>query len=131
MPSRVLIVDDYPPIRFAIRTFLECKTAVEVCEAANGLDAIEKAKQLNPDLIVLDLVMPQMNGAEAASVLKRRMPHVPIILFTLYDEAIGESLASALGVDLVLPKAKGLTGLAERAQALLARRNDKAFGAPA
>ena len=87
------------------------------------MDAIETAEQLNPDLLLLDLAMPKMNGAEAAPILKRRMPQVPIILFTLYDEAIGESLASALGVDLVLPKTEGLTTLADRAQALLAHRN--------
>ena len=130
---RVLIVDDHVFVRYAIRTFLQLRTALEICgEAVDGLDAIEKAKQLSPDLILLDLSMPQMNGAEAASVLKLRMPHVSIILFTLYDEAMGESLASAVGVDLVLPKTEGLTVLAERAQTLLAQRgNDKSFGAHA
>lgn len=116
-----------------MRTVLESTTAFEICgEAVDGVDAIEKAKQLNPDLILLDLSMPRMNGAEAASVLKRRMPDVAIILFTAFDEGMGKSLAAALGVDLVLPKIEGMTALAERAQALLAqRRNDKAFGASA
>lgn len=113
-----------------MRIFLESTTTLEICgEAVDGMDAIEKATQLNPDLILLDLSMPRMNGKEAASVLKRRMPDVPIILFT-YDEAVGVSVASALGVDLVVPKTEGMTALAERAQALLAQcRNDKATGA--
>src|SRR5215470_10136373 len=105
MPNSVLIVDDNAAMRRVMRTLLESTTALEICgEAVDGVDAIEKAKQLNPDLIVLDLVMPEMNGAEAASVLKHRMPQVPIILFTLYDDTIGESLAWDLGVDLVLSK---------------------------
>jgi len=112
-----------------MRTLLESTTALEICgEAVDGVDAIEKAKQLNPDLILLDLSMPRMNGAEVASVLKPRMPDVPIILLTAFDEVMDKSLAAALGVDLVLPKIE-MTALADHAQALLAkRRNDKAFG---
>src|ERR1700692_4378898 len=85
MSKCILIVDDNLPIRKSIRRFLESETDFEVCgEAVDGLDAIEKARELNPDLIILDLSMPRMNGAAAASVLKRTMPHVPIILFTMY-----------------------------------------------
>ena len=130
MPSgRILIVDDNASMRHVMRTLLESSSALEICgEAVDGVDAIEKAKQLNPDLILLDLSMPRMNGAEVASVLKPRMPDVPIILFTAFDEDVGKSLAAALGVDLVLPKIE-MTALADHAQALLAkRRNDKAFG---
>src|SRR5215471_2546946 len=107
MPG-ILIVDDNDSIRWAVRACLQLRTTLEICgEAVDGVDAIEKAEQLNPDLILLDLSMPKMNGAETASVLKRRMPNIPIILFTLYDEAMGKSLASVLGVDLVLPKTEG------------------------
>src|SRR5215472_9789983 len=133
MPNSVLIVDDNAAMRRVMRSLLESTTALEICgEAVDGVDAIEKAKQLSPDLILLDLSMPRMNGAEVASVLKSRMPDVAIILFTAFDEGMGKSLAAALGVDLVLPKIEGMTALAERTQALLAqRRNDKAFGASA
>ena len=55
-------------------------------EAVDGVDAIEKAKELRPDLIILDLAMPRMNGAAAASVLKRMMPKVPIILLPCMTE---------------------------------------------
>jgi DNA-binding NarL/FixJ family response regulator len=75
----------------------------EVCgEAADGVEGIEQAKKLKPDLIVLDLAMPRMNGAEAASVLSTTMPDVPIVLLTLYQNALGPSLASALGVKAIL-----------------------------
>jgi two-component system, chemotaxis family, chemotaxis protein CheY len=79
MPPNILVVDDNASIRYLIRSLLE-NTGYAVCgEAEDGADAIEKAKQLKPDLICLDLSMPRMNGAEAASVLKRLMPAVPII----------------------------------------------------
>ena len=88
-----------------------------VCgEAADGVDLIEKAKELKPDLIVLDLAMPRMNGLEAAAKLKHMMPNVPIILFTMYKEQLGNSL---VGVDAVLAKPEGMTGLVECVQRLL------------
>jgi CheY-like chemotaxis protein len=83
------------------------------------VDAIEKAKELHPDLIILDLAMPRMNGAAAASVLKRRMPKTPIVLFTIYDGVMGKALASAVNVDLVLAKPNGLNEMVTHVQDLL------------
>ncbi len=72
MPKRILIVDDLPELRKLIRAFLEEELGFHVCgEAIDGLDAIEKASDLKPDLIVLDLSMPRMNGIEAAPKLKK------------------------------------------------------------
>lgn len=113
----VLIADDNPLVRTVVRFFVECHKDLEVCgEATDGVDVIEKAKELRPDLIVLDLSMPRMNGLEAASKLKRIMPQVPIILFTMYKEQLGNS---AVGVDAVLSKPDGMTGLVECVQRLL------------
>jgi DNA-binding NarL/FixJ family response regulator len=121
MPKRILIVDDSKTVRNVIRTFLETQTPYEVCgEAGDGVDAIEKAKELKPSLILLDLAMPRMNGVEAASVLKGVMPHVPIILFTMYSEALGRSLTSAVGVSMVLSKPDGMGKLVQCVQTLLA-----------
>jgi CheY-like chemotaxis protein len=95
MSKSILIADDHETTRSLIRSFLESKEGFEVCgEAVDGVDVIEKAKDLKPDLIILDLAMPRMNGAAAASVLKRTMPNVPIILFTMYDEVMGKALAA-------------------------------------
>src|SRR6202171_1000412 len=114
MPKSILIVDDSATVRTVIRAFLEGQTNFEVCgEAADGVDAIEKAKKLKPDLIVLDLLMPRMNGVEAASVLKGVMPSVPIVLFTMYEEALGNALTTAVGVSAVLSKPDGLGRLVE------------------
>ena len=120
MPKRILIADDSATVRTIIRGFLESQSSFEVCgEAIDGVDAIEKAKALKPDLIILDLVMPQINGAEAASVLKRMMPDVPIILFTIYEDVMVKSRASAFGVDLVLSKPDGMVKMVEQVQHLL------------
>jgi DNA-binding NarL/FixJ family response regulator len=116
----ILIADDHETTRSLIRSFIESKGGFKVCgEAVDGVDAIEKAKELKPDLIVLDLAMPRMNGAAAASVLKRTMPNVPIILFTMYDEVMGKALAAAVRVDLVLAKPNGLHDMVAHVQDLL------------
>jgi two-component system, chemotaxis family, chemotaxis protein CheY len=121
MPNNILVVDDNASIRFLIRSLLESGGYTVCGEAEDGVDAIEKAKQLKPDLICLDLSMPRMNGAEAASVLKRLMPAVPIVLFTLHVDRIGQSLARAIGVDKVLEKPDGMTRLLESIGDLLSR----------
>src|SRR6202790_3654295 len=95
-------------------------TAVSI-EAANGADVIEKAKKLKPkklkpDLIILDLAMPRMNGAAAASILKSTMPDVPIILFSMYDDFMSKLLSSAVPVDLVLSKPDGMKDMVAHVQ---------------
>jgi Response regulator receiver domain len=82
--KRILIADDDPLVRNVLRFFLESQTRFKVCgEAVNGLDVIEKARTLNPDLIVMDFSMPVMNGIETGSVLKVMLPQVPIVLYHL------------------------------------------------
>ena len=119
--KRVLIADDCQAVRAAVRFLLERQPALEVCgEAVDGMDAIEKARMLNPDLIILDLAMPVMDGAAAARVLKSSKPDVPIVLFTLYEEAV-ECYAAVRGVDVVLSKPSGMMQLVGRVQSLLER----------
>ena len=120
MLKQILIADDSSTVRRILKMFLQSRRNIEVCgEAANGFEAVEKAKTLRPDLVLLDLAMPEMNGAEAASVLKKMMPNVPIIVFTMYSESIGRSLTSAIGVDMVLSKPDGMRALAEAIDGLL------------
>ena len=87
--------------------------------AGEGAEAVRKATELKPDLILLDFSMPNMNGVETASVLKKMLPDVHIILFTRFDDVLGSSLVSAAGVDLVVPKSEGLTGLVKAIQPLM------------
>jgi two-component system chemotaxis response regulator CheY len=120
MPKNILIADDNAGVRTLIRAYLEMQTGFEICgEATDGVDAIEKIKELKPDLILMDLAMPKMNGAEVASIVKSSMPHIPIILFSVYGEKIGKSLASAVGVDIVLSKPDGIGNLVESVKRLL------------
>jgi DNA-binding NarL/FixJ family response regulator len=120
MPKQILIADDSGTVRRILKVFLENQKDIMVCgEAANGFEAIEKAKKLRPDLVLLDLAMPVMNGAEAASVLKKAMPNVSIIVFTMFSEDIGRSLTSAVGVDLVLSKPDGMRALMDAIEVLL------------
>src|SRR6476619_784001 len=85
MSKIILVADDNEIVRREICRLLLRETECEVCgEAEHGLDAIEKSQQLHPNLIILDLSMPVMNGIDAARVLRLRMPTVPIIMFTSY-----------------------------------------------
>jgi DNA-binding NarL/FixJ family response regulator len=119
MPT-VLIVDDYPAVRSAIRAGFERYSGFFVCgEAADGVDAIEKATKLKPDFILLDLSMPRMSGTEAASILKRLMPHVLIVAFSMYAELLGRSLPSTVGIDAVIDKLAGIEKVVECARNLL------------
>ena len=118
--TSILIVDDYATIRSAIRARLESCPGFVVCgEAVDGTDAIGKAIKLNPDVILLDLAMPGMNGVEAASVLKGLLPHSLVIALTMYNESLGKSLAAAVGIDAVVAKTDGIAKVVECIQALL------------
>ena len=119
--SGILVVDDNPTIRFLIRVLIESRTSFSICgEAGHGVEAIQQAKELHPDLVMLDLSMPVMNGAEAAVILKKTMPKMKIILFTMHADNIGKALSAAVGIDLTLSKSDGLMKLDEHLKVLLA-----------
>ena len=121
MPKRILIVEDEISVRNAVRTFLERQSQLEVCgEAANGVEALEKAVTLRPDLILLDLSMPIMNGVEVASLLRVRMPVTPVVVYTMFDDVLGKPLTATLGIAAIVSKSDGLAKLLARIEALLA-----------
>ena len=85
MSNSILIVDDNENIRRLLRSFVETTTSFQVCgEAENGAEAIEKAKELQPDLILLDMTMPRVSGTEARAILTRLLPEVKKILSTIH-----------------------------------------------
>src|SRR5712675_1388969 len=105
-------------MRLSVRMLLEGRhTELKVCEAVVGKHAIRKAKTSQPDLILLDLAMPRLNGAEAACVLMNDMQETPVILFTMTDLNIG-SMCAAIDIDFI-SKADGIPKLLERVDALL------------
>lgn len=83
------------------------------------MEAIEKAKELQPDFILLDLSMPIMTGAEAAVILKRTVPHMKIILCSTHMDDVSRSPGKAIGVDLTMSKSDSISKLAEYLHALL------------
>jgi DNA-binding NarL/FixJ family response regulator len=101
----ILLVDDSELIRLATRHFLESQTGFKVCgEAVDGIDALEKASHLNPDLIILDIAIPRMNGLQTARELRARMQKMPIILFTWYADAVQPQDAEEAGITAVISK---------------------------
>jgi DNA-binding NarL/FixJ family response regulator len=114
MPKRILIADDSAVIRKALRTMFDRVPHWIVCgEASNGQEAIEKAQELNPDLILLDLSMPVMNGVEAARELKRIYPAMPLLMFTNFKTPNLEKEALAAGFSAVVSKSEASPHLLE------------------
>jgi two-component system NarL family response regulator len=84
---KVLIADDHRVVREGLAAILKTKENIEVVgEAENGQEAVEKARSLLPDVIIMDVSMPKMNGVEATRIVKREFPHIGIIALTMYDE---------------------------------------------
>lgn len=83
---RILIVDDQPFVRRAVRALLESQNGWEVCgEAGDGLEAIAKTEELRPDVIIMDMAMPRLNGLEATRTIRRGFPKSRIVILTLHD----------------------------------------------
>jgi DNA-binding NarL/FixJ family response regulator len=122
-PKTILIADDNELVRTMIRHPLERGTDCAVCaEAADGTDAASKAKELSPDLIILDVRMPDLNGIEVAGNLRYALPKIRIVLVTIYAEDIERNLTSLFRIDAVLRKANSLTELTAHVTSLLADR---------
>src|ERR1700688_2704900 len=103
--KRVLLVDDNSGVRSLVRQLFELEPDFEISgEAENGRNAVEKAENLKPDLIILDLVMPVMTGLDAAPLLRELLPDTRIILFTVQEGSELERLALAAGIDAVVSK---------------------------
>ena len=96
---RILVVDDSELMRRCLRNLLEQREQWRVCsEAANGREAIEKAQQSLPDVIVLDFQMPEMNGLDAAREIRRRSPEIPILMVTLHLSPQLQYQAKRIGI---------------------------------
>ena len=120
MAKAVLIVDDNATIRHIVCEAFKKKSDLKIRgEAANGKEAIDKACELRPDLIVLDLSMPVMNGLDAARVLKRLMPTVPLVMFSNYTEAFSEQDIRSAGISALISKAEHVSVLVEKVRSLV------------
>ena len=101
----VLIVDDNPMARRIVRVLFESDPAFHVCgEAEDGLEGLEKAVELRPGLIVMDLAMPVMNGLDAAREINRAIPTIAIVLFTAYGNFQKVELLHSAGIAALVDK---------------------------
>ena len=96
-PLRILIADDHEVVRQGVRTILESQPGWSVvAETQNGLDAVEEAREMKPDIALLDISMPQLNGLEAAKQILKLLPETQILILTMHesDELVREVLAA-------------------------------------
>ncbi len=111
--TRVLIVDDHYFVRKGIEMFLEAESSIQVTgEAGNGHEAVRRAKELQPDVILMDLSMSQGDGITATATIKRQFPHIKIIILTMHEHEtkVIEAMVEA-GADGYLLKEEGEDGL--------------------
>jgi DNA-binding NarL/FixJ family response regulator len=109
LPFRILIADDHPVIRKVLRALIESHAEWEVCgEAQNGFAAVGKAAEFKPDLVIMDLAMPVMDGIRAAREISTTMPGLPILMHTMHGSPAVNLEAKKAGVSRVV--SKGETG---------------------
>src|SRR5437899_12342241 len=95
---RILIVDDYETVRGGVRSLLSSRRDWVGCgEAGDGLEAVEKAKSLRPDVVLMDISMPRMNGAEATRIIRREVPESNVITVSQNDPAVALRQGAELG----------------------------------
>ena len=123
--TRTLIVDDNAGFRHSMKEFLEWEPDIEVIgEAADGQEAILKARELKPDLVLMDLRMPGISGIDATRQLKDEMPEVKVIILTIFDLQAYQDAAMASGAngyvtkgslfEELLPAIRGALGVCGR-----------------
>jgi two-component system, chemotaxis family, chemotaxis protein CheY len=108
MPIRILIAEDSPSVRTALRTLLEGAGPWEIIDVDNGAEAVAKAQELKPDLFILDLVMPVMDGFQAARQISKLFPNTPILMHTMHWSQQVEIEAQKVGVRKVVSKADSM-----------------------
>jgi two-component system nitrate/nitrite response regulator NarL len=118
-PLRILIADDHEIVRAGIRAILLLRPDVDVIEASNGQEAIEQARKTKPDLIILDVTMPVVGGAQAARLLKNEMPKIPILILSMHEGPHFAHELRAIGVQGYVSKTEAVTKLPEAIDALL------------
>ncbi|MBI5841880.1 MAG: response regulator transcription factor [Chloroflexi bacterium] len=112
--TRVLIVDDVVQVRRDLRTLLSLSGEIEVIgEAPNGLEAVRQAESIQPDVVLMDLEMPVMDGYEATRQVKSRVPSCRVIALTVHDYPSARAKAQESGVDAFLVKGASVESIVQ------------------
>ncbi|HWG58196.1 MAG TPA: response regulator transcription factor [Candidatus Acidoferrales bacterium] len=119
-PARIVIADDYEPVRKELRNAFHGAGWLVCGEAANGQEAIEKAVELKPDVVILDISMPVMGGFEAAPQILQRVPGVKIVVFTMHESQQIRNEMLGLGVHGLAVKSAPLSDLLNEIRSVLA-----------
>jgi DNA-binding NarL/FixJ family response regulator len=123
---RILVADDHESVRKGVCVILGSRGDIEVCgEAANGREAIDKALQLKPDLIILDITMPIVSGIDAAEMIRKTLPNVPILFLSMHQSRQIIAEAKRVGVQGYVKKSDAAGTLLDAVDALL--RNEPFF----
>ena len=122
--AKILVVDDEEHIVMILKDSLEF-SGFQVVTAYNGLEALERVDQDKPDLIILDIGMPKLDGWEVCRRLKadEKSKHIPIIILTAYAQTSDQRKGSQLGADRFVTKPCDLTYLVEEINTLLAKKS--------
>jgi DNA-binding NarL/FixJ family response regulator len=127
MPCRLLLADDHELVRKNLREIIEFKTdCVVVCEAKDGLQAVSLAKEFEPDIALVDISMPGLDGLDAARQIRRENPQTKILILTMHDAAPLITKMREVGVQGYLLKSEAPQGLPLAINSLL--RNQLFFG---
>ena len=123
-PVRILIADDHEIIRQGLRSLLSLRADWNICgEAADGFDTIAKARQLKPDVILLDISMPHLNGLAVARFIHRELPKSEIVVVSQHDPSQMRSRAMAAGASAYLVKSHVARNLISAIEAVISRND--------
>jgi DNA-binding NarL/FixJ family response regulator len=123
---RILVADDHESVRKGVCVILGTRGDIEVCgEAANGREAVDKALELKPDLIILDITMPIVSGIDAAEMIRKTLPNVPILFLSMHQSRQIIAEAKRVGVQGYVKKSDAAATLLDAVDALL--RNEPFF----
>ena len=119
IPLRILIADDQPLVRCGLRLLIGQHDGWTVCgEAADGVEAIEKATELKPDVILLDISMPKLDGLSAVPVIREKVPNSQILIVTLHESVEMARIAANVGAQAYIAKSVLSTELVPTVEAL-------------
>jgi DNA-binding NarL/FixJ family response regulator len=117
---RCLLVDDHESVRVGVTAILSSRPDIQICgEASNGKEAVEKARELKPDLIILDVTMPVLDGINSAKEIRKFMPDVPILFFSMHNGVYLVHEAKLAGVQGFVSKTDARATLLDAVDALI------------